>query len=434
MKSWTQTTVLLVVFVLLVGGLTFVYQSLNRKFGVSPDDTAEEQPREPRLAFPATTVQMSNPQETNTAGHQDFWFENRNADTVEVGLDSKNCTCSTVELLTLTPQERAKLPAWPPDTAGKHVPGRLLEQRRRWQPLTETHTAMVPPEVAGVVRLGWKAKKLGPDRMAASLWSQAQANEATRSFTSLAVDIMFVPPLLIMPPNQTVPDLEPGDERLVEFNCWSPTHDHFKLEVKEAEGDPHFACRWEPLTKGERTRLGEEQEAAGRPKTDISYGYRVTVTIHEEQNGKHLDMGPFHRILLLKNDLDFDVNAAISGMVRGDVRLGTPDEHDRIELGYFPTDEGTSRTVPLESSRSGLELEIDSKEPSYLHVQLLGAGKVLSEGGKLWELTVGVPPNLPSGRLPQHSAVVLRTKEKIPRRIRIPVTGDAYNQGGRRRR
>jgi hypothetical protein len=231
---------------------------------------------------------------------------------------------------------------------------------------------------------------------------------------------------MVQPPVQKVPDLMPGGQQSVELLCCSTTRDHFKVEVKELGGDPNFVCQWHPLTKEERDKLVEGINMPGRKPTQIKSGYRVTVTIYEELKGKHLDMGPFQHTLVLANDLDFELKAELQGTVRGEVQVGTADDRDRIDLGYFRADDGASRTVPLDCARSGLELEVDSKEPSYLEVQPLGGGKVLPEGGKRWELTVAVPRNLPGDRLPEHSAIILKTKDKPPRRIRIPVVGHAY--------
>ncbi|HEV3263568.1 MAG TPA: hypothetical protein VG013_42425, partial [Gemmataceae bacterium] len=103
MKSWTQTIVLLVVFVILIGGLAFIWAYLPPK----PPDTGDGTPADEtsletgvRLTFPVTKVELDTQFEMNTSGQQDYWFENRNAEPVDVGLDFKNCKCAQVELLT----------------------------------------------------------------------------------------------------------------------------------------------------------------------------------------------------------------------------------------------------------------------------------------------------------------------------------------------
>src|SRR5262245_53227337 len=44
-------------------------------------------------------------QEENVPGHQDFWFVNRNAEPVTMGLDRTNCKCTEVEAYLLPAEQ-----------------------------------------------------------------------------------------------------------------------------------------------------------------------------------------------------------------------------------------------------------------------------------------------------------------------------------------
>ena len=427
MKSWTQTVVVLGVFVILVGGLTFVYQSLNIQpdstGGTAADDNAGQRDAEDQgLYFPVTKEEFNTVVEKDKPGHQDYWFENRSPEPVDVGLNSKSCKCANVELLTLTADERPSF-KFPPEAVDKKNLAGRLDQHEGWQPLEDQHIATVPAQAAGVVRLGWKAKNVGPERISAKLWTKPKAGRA--AYTDLEVRVNIVPPVLVQPQEQTVPDVMPGRPQSVELLCWSATRDGFKLDVKELNGDQNFVCQRQPLSKADRKKLADAQ------KMPVKCGYLVKVTVYEQRKDRHLDLGAFQRNIVLGNDLGYDLSVELKGTVGGEIQIGTPEDHGRIDLGSFPAEVGARRTVWLESGRPGLELEVERAEPSYLEVQQLKAGKVLPDGGKRWQLTVAAPRGLLGGRLPQHSAVILKTNDKEPRRIHIPVVGRAYRGQGR---
>jgi hypothetical protein len=65
-----------------------------------------------------------------------------------------------------------------------------------------------------------------------------------------------------------------------------------------------------------------------------------------------------------------------------------------------------------------LKLELESKSPAYLQVQLKKGDRPMH-----WDLEVTVPPDQCIGRMPADSAVILKTQSQHPRRIRIPVLG-----------
>ena len=69
---------------------------------------------------------------------------------------------------------------------------------------------------------------------------------------------------------------------------------------------------------------------------------------------------------------------------------------------------------------------VEPTGPNHLKVKSLNKIEPPLAGGRnRWELSVEVPAGSPSGRLPDHTAVVLTIDSTPPRQIRIPVTGYA---------
>jgi hypothetical protein len=143
-------------------------------------------------------------------------------------------------------------------------------------------------------------------------------------------------------------------------------------------------------------------------------------------DGRQLDLGRFRRHVKFTTDAIQETgDTTISGIVRGDITVGTDKERDLVLLGSFERSQGTTKDVTLTTERAGLNLEVESK-PEFLTAELReeqGLGLL----GKTWTLSVTVPPDTTlSGPVPPHSYIVLKTKGGNPRRINIPVIGNAY--------
>jgi hypothetical protein len=150
--------------------------------------------------------------------------------------------------------------------------------------------------------------------------------------------------------------------------------------------------------------------------------YRVDVIVRDQPPEAPLDWGAFHRDIVIKTDKpDIDPKVIpISGRMRGPVTVGVAGGvNDKMILYTFPAKDGKKETIPLSSTVPGLKLKLESYTPKYLHVDL----KEYKDGE--WELTVEVPPNRLMGKLPDGSAVILKTVGPNPRRIHIPILGKA---------
>jgi hypothetical protein len=432
MKYISQIVLAIVAVVGLVGGITFLKQ-----YQVSPDDQPINRPTnapegqkltEVKLNFPETKYAWKVPGdgqfEQRTSGKKDFWFQNDNAVPVKLGLKSKSCKCSEV-LVAVVPPAEAKSYHSAANSSDSDPAIKLNPQPLE---IDDSKGVTVEPGAGGVVRLAWEDKKerqptARDERLVVEVWTQALEG-GPKTVNRLELPVTFVPPLRIDKDAESLKDdLGLGDEKMVEFKCWSSTRPKFPLTARERSEDPCFTCSCTPLNDEERKQL----EAS--TKSHVLCGYRVAVTVRERLSDKvQMELGPFVRRIDLTSDPDIEPTVVlVSGVVRGDVTVGNDEDRGRIVLGLFSAKYGVTKAVKLIAHRPGLELKVDKVEPesSRLKVKYLKKLQTVLPGGRAeWELCVQVPPDGPSGAL-EHTAVRLTISGNPPRQIRIPVAGGA---------
>jgi hypothetical protein len=438
MKSWNQTVILLVVFMVLVAGVTFVYQSISSKSPSadgSPQAVASRRPGV-RLNLVDYGRRPIEQYEVNTTGHEDFWFDNPNSGPVELGGDVKNSRCSAVEVVVLTPEEKKQLPRWPPAPADGPAHEVALPGHKSWQPLEDGRPVTVPSGGAGAVRLVWENRKPGDERVGVELWAQNPGDPASRSTNALVRYLEVVPPILARSSDALSGELrlrtlDPGTTRLARVLCWSPMRPHFRVQalVEQDAGeqaDPFFACTLRPMTANECQGLAAKLSSQTRAKK-VASGYVVTVEARERlDEERRMPLGPYRRQLVLRSeDTGGAATIEVRGQVRGDVQVGGDEDHGAVDLGNFAARDGAAKTIVLQTGRADLGLEKESQFPEFLDVAL-SAAEAMPGGGRRWHLTVKAPGGLDSGALPPGSELVLRTREKVPRLIHIPVRGAGY--------
>jgi len=301
----------------------------------------------------------------------------------------------------------------------------------KWQQLekddSRTKAIMVPEKTVGLIRLSWEPKKPNTERLSAEIWCQAMGSKPSPpAFPRLEVQITVVPPLLASPGEQDAGELYPGGTVQAEFLCFSPTRAELPVTAtvlnRFDKPDPCFTCTLTPLTEADKLNISREMLSR------VLCGYRVHVQIRERlSDAEQMDLGPFRRTLVLEsNGVKELASPTLTGVVRGDVTVGSEDDKDRIRLASFPAALGKSRTVILTADRPAVRLSPEDieVEPEFLKAELKSLAPL--EGRSRWELKVTVPAGRASGILPQHSAVYLKVQDNPPRRIRIPVTGNAY--------
>ena len=454
MRFRTQIILAIIVLVGMVAGITFVSQYQTTKL---PGPTVIKEPSSQpavTLSFPVKIVEWDPPTaadfELGFPGHYDFWFENKNAVAVDLGLMHQSCKCSTVTACALTPAEaddfrRGLLEEGVGESGFAHggartlLPSLFLSQQAmpqkqklvpRWQKLepqmanmmAPTTSLTVPPHAKGILRLTWDGKKnqLGSERLTLSLWTQAHDRSSGRDTPHLEVPVVFHNPVELAPAAQAMDSLNYRESRTVEFICWSAARASFTLQARPEIPDPCFECSVTPLGTDECVLLAEKH------KSRILAGYRVKVTAHESVNDHQLDLGPFSRNIVLTTDASPDrALAVVTGNVRGEITVGAEEDNGKVKLESFPARSGTAREVFILAQqavqlKSG-NIKVEPSSLDYVKVSLKG------DGDGRWLLFVKVQPGCPPGKLPADAAAVVTIhNNSSSRQIRIPITGRAY--------
>jgi hypothetical protein len=385
------------------------------------------------MTWPAATAEKPEPPpipwEWQAAGQRDFWFRNDRDDPVQALVNRVGCaSCTRVELCVL-PEELKNLKP-------EELDARAQDPALSWQVLdpNDNKGLTVPAHAAGGVRLHWQKKEraFGPQVISADL--ETESRKTLGHTITLRASLAFVDPVMVgsedvlkEAPKEgkevevSFGTLLAGDVKTVNLLCWSFTRPAFTLK-SEPPDYPCVSCGApQKLSADECKKVGEAIP------TPILCAYRVPVTVRERTaDGRQLDLGRFRRHVKFTTDAIQETgDTTISGVVRGDITVGTDKERDLVLLGSFERSQGTTKDVTLTTERAGLNLEVESK-PEFLTAELReeqGLGLL----GKTWTLSVTVPPDTTlSGPVPPHSYIVLRTKGDKPRRINIPVIGNAY--------
>lgn len=470
MKVWGQIFLAVTAIVLLVAGVTYLSHYGPSKGGSADDvsggatsQTAPSSTPQPQgsadltLSFPAPVVEWeptgAGHFEQSSTGHYDFWFTNRTASVVDLGLHAKSCKCADIAVAVLSPDEAKKFSTWLGTSATlllsagfDGVLSQLANLPEAWQPIdslhglklvwqpmeiSDTKGAAVPLGGAGLLRLHWAGKpdQIGMVRLTADLWTQAETGKGRpRLFPKVEVPITYVHPLRASLLTKSLEEFAVGEEKSCEFSVWSPTRASFSLEAFEKNHDPLVICSTRPLTPEECQNLAATQDSR------VLTGYQLKVSVRERlSDSQRMDLGPFHKRILLKSDVGTeDVSLQVTGLIRGEITVGADEDKGKINLMTFRTRNGLKKSVPIVSEVSGIELQPEGikVEPESIqpHVKVR-LEKVGSAGGQRtrWVLHLDFQRSFPLGVLPENSAIyVAVTGAGQPRQVRIPMVGKAY--------
>jgi len=401
--------------------------------------------------------------ELGEKGHFDFWFTNENNQPVRLAWVKANCQCAGVELALVSPEAwevyvnatmlaccpSASLPSILDALNSAHV--RFLESMQ-WTPLDKNADAAVAaaspagPQM-GILRLNWTGKDTeGPKTISAEF--VAQLPGANAEPIPLEVNFKVVPPFDVYSPSTRgrgiqLDDLQADSERMGLFYVSSRTRRDLSISVSaNSMGENKECVSWsspERLTENQIAQLVKEN-AIPSEMLDHQCIYRLLLTVCErkqiEQNSekvtKKLDLGPLHFPLNVAAGEGKPIAVPVIGMVRGEVRIGDGSTSDKIDFGAaYPSSGVGSKKVTLASNRADFDLEVVHNEctPDYLQVTL-EPDKDKQNGNKSWTLTVTIPPGKLFGSLAD-AFVILKTKDGLGRRIRIPVKATTYDSGPR---
>jgi hypothetical protein len=446
MKSAVQVIALLAVIIGGIFGLTFFTQ-FTRTTNV-PTGTGGPAPERAELLKQYEKTAAWDPKDAQYVqefakgidAHYDFLLSNANDKPVMVVLDSKfACTCTNLEVLfgvlPLPADTRTK---WkdrnsvPSGTAIEPYLAGVQWTSLNYEPGSKAILVDVPAaDAAGpqfaAVRFNFHTKEY----KSTTLKAQLQARQGSSvDYLTFDVPISIVAPVL----SSTGPasdqlsfgDLKPGERQERTFFIWSSTHDHFTATAQLVTDDPCIQVTDpRPLSAAELAKLPEElvAGAAVSAKTHPKCGYEIKVAVSERRGDNQLELGPFNRRLVVNKGADGEFTVILTGIVRGSIRVGEPADRDRVDLGVFPAAHGKERTLPITSPELDLKLAVDHVKPDGLHVELVPVESKF--GPRQWKLTVTAPPDTLAGPLPNDSAIYLKTGGPTPRRIRIPVVGNA---------
>jgi hypothetical protein len=434
MKSFIQVAALLAIVIGGIFGVTLLTQYAGNK----PAD--QQVVNGELLKFETTKAQWEPGDamypkefERGNPGHFDYLASNANNKDVMLFLDSKTCKCTSVRVAILPADVSGKLKNM---SSNKPVGGQLepyvananwkwllQDKSRPAEPVTIPAAAGDTPQFA-VVRLEWEAKDPQVTNIKVGMHGVLGG---TTSYHELEVGFTIVPPILIGPDALNVGDLNQGENAEAVFYVWSATRDTFPAVTSMVAPDTCIQVS-EPrrITGQELTELPAKLIADGaysfqtRPKC----AYEIKVAVAEQKGEHQLELGPLGRRIYVNRGEPGEVFTILTGTVRGPVKVGEPADHDRVDLRVFPAATGAPpRTVRITSTVPGMQLHVDHVKPDFLQVQLEEIKSAFSPPS--WRLTVAVPPNAAAGPLANDSAIYLKTKDKSPRTIRIPVAGNA---------
>ncbi len=394
------------------------------------------------------------PTEVSHNGSWDYWFDNRNPATVQVGLAEKRppCCLENIELFQLQDYKRAELVA---ENVGRlarlgssgalatvtsGVAGELLVQKNvEGVDLKEDKGVAVPSRSLGWIRVNWNARNAETLSYEVNLWVDSRVNPSR----PLAGKLLVVQPVMIRAEGTAVGVL--GDQELpkkIPVYFYSTTRDHLDLKIVvdhdryRPSSDPFQVSAPERLTWAQLLERDETKAAA-----DLPCVYRVWVTLGHLSPDKStpFDLGVFERSFTVScaGEPGTEQTVTVNGKVEGEVTLGST--NGIAQFGPFRASTGTRLTYTLESDVPGLELQVDqSRMPPFLETP-----KLLKKEGtanhQVWNLVLRIPPERANGRFPdpkveslRDSAVYVKTiypkgSGKVSRMIRIPLEGVANN-------
>jgi hypothetical protein len=352
-----------------------------------------------------------------------YWypFKNVTEHPVTLGLGYTSCDCSRLETTHISEAEYVQIK----EQLGKEFNPDLAENPAwQWQPMkmTEVDGFDVPAGGHGLVRMSWTARKEpgSPLNLKAVLWGRS-SKVAKRQGIEVMASALVRRPVEVRGTKFDIGELGPNEKQTASFTLWSATRD--AVEIKVSSKNELFDADVQPLTASELKKLQDELRA-DRLATNVRCGYRVSVTVHEQKGALQMPQGPLYEALDVEvvGGVGDAPRLLVYGVVRGDVQVGSPEDRSRVQLKSFRAADGISKQMVLWTNRDVI-LEYESHAPGGVEVKLT---KDKSTAAKArWLLDVRVPPNAHIGPFEDEHAIILRTGANPPRKIRIPIVGNA---------
>lgn len=388
--------------------------------------------------------------EFKMGGMQDFLFAHEGALPLKIGLDSKNCTCTSVLVFIIPPDWSKNLDI--KDAMGKinlvkieealskNNVKNVLEKQITPVALEKNEQPVLNGGSVGWIRLQWKTEKLGPNRLTANIW-MGKKGGGNESRLEALVNVQSA--LLVNPMELSVDVLSPlVPEKKAFFKCYSSTRKSFEFVAKMTRPRPDETIHvGKPVPLSAEELKNDEKQFNG---ASLLSGYLVPVTAsYNVPGGKDLmELGPFSRqiefIITKNNNKEFEsdskVEVKITGKVEGEFRILDAEQKGRLSMGVFQRTMGAKRELKIETDLQGIDLELDMvKTTPYLKVKPFTGWPQDVAGRRTWKYLIEIAPNSVSGPFPRDdefyrdSSFYLKSKGDSARTIRVPVEGRSDN-------
>jgi len=281
----------------------------------------------------------------------------------------------------------------------------------------------------------------------ATLWMASPNPRGGGSYARLEARVFITEPVVLIAKQVPLPAVTIRELANLEKShtgkqtwiiCGSMTRRHFQAQAElihdhlKAESDPVEVGEPLPLSPDDLHKLAKDF-GDGMPTILSALKFPVTLKAHAK-DGTPVEWGRFRRFVkMTAEDSNDPVTVQVTGEVLGDVTVGEVGKvRGALDLGPFPRKRGTQGSLILQTDEKNLDLELDSSRlPEYMKATL-SKPKVTTRGHRSWELHVEIPKNAAWGEFPRDdspvyrdSAVYVKTKDKPPRSIRVPVMGTA---------
>jgi hypothetical protein len=418
--------------------------------------------------------------ENGKGGWVDFPFENPYDEEVKVGLYSKNCICTNVQIVLAPPawkERHAQLTAaknkaeapffsligpagyWeaqhrlplPEEDQELHALEGAAEVIAKLEPDRGPEAANVPGKSRGWVRLAWNDNNSNREplkRYSGDLWF---GDPNARPPTTVQAEVHFVSPVRTETTAKVLPELNEADLEAKPFETsirvWSATRPSVALKTQVVRPLRFDAKRFDPFEVGQPVPLSPaetvELQREVRDTGTVRCAYRIPITLHGYSPDKkvRVDLGPFRRRFQVVWTDGADgvqpMELVVAATVQGNVLVGDAQDSGRLGMGTFDSAAGSAPvSLRIAAQTAGVDLEVDKdRTPEFLRggIRL----ESLHKGDELprWKLTLRVPPNAAHGNFPRDNAemyydgaVYLKVKGDVIQNIRVPVSGIANDR------
>ncbi len=391
--------------------------------------------------------------EVNDQEHSaDFWFQNVNAEPVEVAALKRSCSACTSARLAMFPAR--------PITAEVELRGQAilgvagsqvltpadLEHRLRnypsddWKLLDFDHPETIQSIPAGsedaptwvALRVYFKVKQKGVKVLQATLGFKVPGQNLPVS-TDFNIGFLGMSRVEVTPLQLDFQEMaESTASKTEEIIYWSTTVPQAELPppvCTELASEPFLTFnKPQPLSENEVGLLIAKLSKPEMPFRILG-AYKVQVTLHRKNpksaTPPELDIGPLEKsFAVLSGAAGVAETPPVVKLKANVTGLISLTQGGSVDLGTFSAREGIVKPFSLRSDRLDLDLKVDQERttPKVLKAEL--EGPTTEDGRRYWTLKISIAAGATARALPDDSAVVL-VVSGTGQLVRMPVKGQA---------